>query len=449
VALADNRTLRINNEQGKATIGTITVTGEGGLYIANPNPANLLVDSFDARNAEVTFYVPEHVQYPALLASRTANVTGATLIINDAYGKIDEIETIIETTNGVTGEPEVVRADDRAQGQTLLYILGYEVVGNNLELRVVGIKAHPRMKSLSEGVVASQAFLNSGSDHVAGEGVPAAVFAATDPGFSIFSSFSYGSSRYETGSHIEVSGLSLLIGGAYGIDASVGRFTIGAFFEYGNGSYDTYNDFTGFASVHGSGDTSYAGGGLLARLDFAQSDSGYTYTELSARAGRVSVVFRSDDLPGTHRYDLDSTYYGLHVGFGHVFNFTESTSFDLYGKWIFTHQGGNDVTIAGREVRFDDVNSHRLRAGFRVTTEINEWVKPFFGAAYDHELDGKAKATVGGRPIDVPELKGGTGSGELGLSITAAERATFDLGLQGYVGVRRGISGSLSFTYNF
>jgi outer membrane autotransporter protein len=341
--------------------------------------------------------------------------------------------------------------DQESQGYTLLRHFAFEIdpVTGASTATYLGSTAGPYMKSLSEGHAASMAFLNNGSDAVAGQGIPGAVFAAADPGFSLFSSLSYGSSRYETGSHVDVSGLSLILGGAYGIDASIGRFTIGAFFEYGNGTYDSYNDFPGGRSINGSGDTEYVGGGILTRLDFAQSDSGFTYAEFSARVGRVSVDFASADLGPLYRYDLDSTYYGLHLGVGHVFNITDSTTLDLYGKWLFTHQGGKDAIIDGDRVHFDDVNSHRLRAGIKVATEINEWVKPYFGAAYEHELDGKAEATVEGHRVDVPELKGGSGIGELGLSISAAEQITLDIGVQGYVGTRRGISGSLSFTYNF
>jgi outer membrane autotransporter protein len=71
------------------------------------------------------------------------------------------------------------------------------------------------------------------------------------------------------------------------------------------------------------------------------------------------------------------------------------------------------------------------------------------GLAYEHELDGKAKATIDGIAIDVPELKGGSGIGEVGLTISAAERLTLDLGVRGYAGQRQGVTGILNLTYNF
>jgi outer membrane autotransporter protein len=322
---------------------------------------------------------------------------------------------------------------------------------NTGDIKHLGYRAYasPGLKALSEGHAAASAFLNNGSDLVAGDGINQAVFAAAEAGLSFFTALSFGNSRYETGSHVDVSGISLLLGGSYGADVSVGRFTVGAFFELGDGTYDTYNDFIGNWAVRGSGDTEYVGGGVLARLDFGKSDSGLTYVEASARAGRVSVDFHSDELGPAYRYDFDSTYYGFHLGVGHVFNLTAFTSLDLYGKWLFTHQGGNDFIAYGQHIRFDDVNSHRLRAGVKISTEITDAVKPYFGLAYEHELDGKARAWVGGHAADVPELEGGSGIGELGLAITASEGLTVDLGVRGYAGARRGVSGTLNLTYSF
>jgi hypothetical protein len=457
IDIANSNRLKVanNRKAGGISLGTVNVEGRSA-EIAIEDPSKAVIGNLMADGSNLTLVVPEEiVPYGAgnntrsILIAQYATVDHANILLAGHIGQLVSENVNIIAADTLDGEIASIEFDYDTIGYMYEYLFHAEKVGDNYILTVDGYRASPVMKSLSEGHVASQAFLNTGSDLVAGEGVPAAVFAAADPGFSLFSSFSYGSSRYETGSHIDVSGLSLLIGGAYGIDASVGRFTIGAFLEYGNGAYDTYNDFTNYRSIHGSGDTDYVGGGALARLDFARSDSGYNYAEASARAGRLSVDFESGDLDSSYSYDTGSTYYGFHLGLGRVFDITDSTAFDLYGKWIFTHQGANDVTVRGEGVHFGDVSSHRLRGGFKVSTEINERVKPFFGAAYDHELDGKAKASVGGMPVEVPELKGGTGVGELGMSITATESATFDLGVQGYVGARRGVSGSLGFNYNF
>ncbi|MDR1039236.1 MAG: autotransporter domain-containing protein, partial [Deltaproteobacteria bacterium] len=145
-----------------------------------------------------------------------------------------------------------------------------------------------------------------------------------------------------------------------------------------------------------------------------------------------------------------SSYYGFHAGIGRVFNLTDSTSLDLFGKWLYTRQGAKSLTIQDTHpLKFDAISSSRLRVGFRVSTQVSGYIRPYVGLAYERELDGKAKATVNGIAIGVPELKGGTGIGEAGLTISAAEHLTLDLGVRGYAGQRQGVTGFLNLTVNF
>lgn len=50
-----------------------------------------------------------------------------------------------------------------------------------------------------------------------------------------------GKSRYSTGSHVDVEGVSMLAGLPLGNDVGLGRLTLGVFFEGGWGSYDSHN----------------------------------------------------------------------------------------------------------------------------------------------------------------------------------------------------------------
>jgi len=82
---------------------------------------------------------------------------------------------------------------------------------------------------------------------------------------------------------------------------------------------------------------------------------------------------------------------------------------------------------------------------------VNDIVSPYIGAAYEHEFDGKARATTNGVKIDAPKLTGGTGIGELGLTLKPGKNLplSFDLGVQGYVGKREGVTGSLQIKFEF
>ena len=107
---------------------------------------------------------------------------------------------------------------------------------------------------------------------------------------------------------------------------------------------------------------------------------------------------------------------------------------------------GNTVTLStGDVVDFADVNSHRLRFGGRFTGGANKTFKPYVGAAWEHEFSGAARATTGGYAIDTPSLRGNTGIGEVGLSWKPASyRGVFaDLGVQGYIGKREGVTANL------
>ena len=70
---------------------------------------------------------------------------------------------------------------------------------------------------------------------------------------------------------------------------------------------------------------------------------------------------------------------------------------------------------------------------------------------YEHEFDGKARASVYGYSIDAPDLTGGTGIGELGLSFkpVADNGLSLDFAVQGYTGVREGITGSFQAKWEF
>ena len=82
---------------------------------------------------------------------------------------------------------------------------------------------------------------------------------------------------------------------------------------------------------------------------------------------------------------------------------------------------------------------------------MNECVSPYIGAAWEHEFNGRAGATTRGFSIPAPSLRGDTGIGELGLSFkpSATIPLFFDLGIQGYVGKREGVTGSLQAKLEF
>ena len=315
---------------------------------------------------------------------------------------------------------------------------------------------YERLKAYAEGRTATLAFINQGADLILNQGFGSALFATRGPGFTIgtFAAGSGGWSRYNTGSHVEVSGASMLAGVAVGNDVSLGRFTAGLFFEGGWGSYNSYNSFSNYASVDGDGDTSYYGGGILGRFDVTSGALSGLYVDASFRLGRADTDFSTNDIRyngGKADFDSDSMYFGAHAGLGYQWSFSEKAMLDLSGKFIWTRQDGDSVSVHGDKVRFKDADSLRTRLGGRFNYAVNDYITPYAGAYWEHEFDGKQRGIVNSVDIGSPSLKGDTGVGELGLTIKPVKDSGFsmDLGVQGYTGVREGVTGSLQVKLEF
>ena len=427
-----------------------------------------------ARNATLNFISPVHPTQPLLRVTGDADVSGSACNVGLAGGtslasgstltllEVDPDKTL--TANNLQRGNGIVQI-----GSTVAHDITADVNLDPTTRRLNAVtaqvspgRATDQSKALSEGFLGGLALNLQGADLVAGRGMDSAVRASsgTDDaerhGFAGFGALSGGSLRYNTGSHLDMNSLSLLTGLAWGIDLAPGRLTLGAFFEYGNGSYDTHNSFTNAASVDGDGNAYYLGGGILARMDFVNIGPGRFYAEASGRAGKTHNEYDSSDLRDAAGrkadYDSSSPYYGLHFGTGYVWNINDAATLDLYGKYFWTRQQGDSVGLStGEHLSFDDINSSRLRFGGRFAYILNEHVAPYIGAAWEHEFDGKARARTNGFDIDAPNLRGNTGIGELGLSLTPSADLplTVDLGVQGYTGKREGVTGSLMVKWEF
>jgi hypothetical protein len=349
-------------------------------------------------------------------------------------------------TSGLDGSGDIL-------GQKGLALLFDMELMNDGRGRVKNARAHPQLKALSEGYLSGVALLARSADLAAGKGLDAA--REGQAGFAVISE---SSSRYETGSRIDVDGVSLMAGlsGKFQIDP--GMLTVGVFINHGSGNYDTHNSLAN-ATIKGNGDTRQVGAGLLARLDFAATDTGYSYAETSLQLGRVESDFKSGDLryingyftqPVT-KYHTRSGYQSVHFGGGHVWKVSESEQLDLYGKYLYARRGGDSVTLESDDtIRFKAIASHRLRIGGRYAW-THDNVTPYAGLAWEHEFDGKARATTYGHSIDAPSMKGGAGIVEFGLSFAPGETlpVSIDFGIQGYGGKRRGAGGAVKVKYDF
>ncbi len=308
-----------------------------------------------------------------------------------------------------------------------------------------------RLKSLVETREAALTMLNAGTDLLAGQGMQNAAFAAGNRaesgGFNSFAAVAISKLRANSGSHVDTKGIGLNLGFAREIENKHGKLLFGPVVEYGHGSYDSYQD----NGIKADGNTSYWGIGLLAK----QTNNNGMYYEGSIRGGRVKADYDSDLSSVTHAsYDSTATYWAAHAGIGKLVDIGHDNTLDLYGKYFYSHTGGDSVTVhatAGDEqVSFSGVNSHRARIGARITHSINEKNAFYGGLGYQYEFSGDARATYNGGSTPSPSVQGSSGLFELGWQVKPGKGPmAIDLGVTGWVGKQRGVTANLQACWTF
>jgi hypothetical protein len=438
--------------------GWTTGAGAGDAFTGNTLNLKSAITVLEVRNFEyLNFYLPATMTGgPMLTVTGTADLTytgGLSSIVNVGINgfasplRAGDAVILIDAGTLTTDPALNTTANGQGmQGVTLKYEFDITATGTQLLATVTKADTNEQAKAFSEGYLAGVTLLNQNADLAAGKGMYEAVNAA-GYGLGIFGTLSGGWSRYDTGSHVDLASISLMTGLSWGKSFAPGRLTLGAFLEYGNGSYDTYNSFRNAASIHGDGDIWHLGAGLLGRMDFVNN----IYAEGSLRIGTVHNEYTNADLSvgGINaEYDADAAYYGAHLGAGYLLNINERNALDFYGKYFWTRQGGDEVVLStGDPIDFKSVNSHRLRLGGRYTHSIAK-IGIYGGAAWEYEFSGKGKATSYGYAIKAPSLQGNTGIGEIGVTFKASPFYV-DFGVQGYVGKREGVTGSIQAKYEF
>lgn len=397
---------------------------------------------------------------------------GARLNVGDEFVLISK----------ASGDPDAVptQVPDRvAQGHFILYDV--DVAVNDQEQFVMRITGeddnqdNPTSKSFVEGRAAALAFVSQGSDLIATAGIDnirvmtrAKEVEAKHPPLIPFMIMQGASNRYNTGGHVDIDGFNMATGLASGIEMEQGnKVTLGAFFEYGRGSYDSYNNYADYGSVKGNGDVDYTGGGIFGRIDFAGTGLGRVanltstqadglYLEASLRGGRTSMNFDSNDLIDAEgyrgSYDSKSSYIGGHASSGYVFNFDEQQALDVHARYLWTRLGGDTVTVGIDTLEFDKSMSSRMQIGGRYSYAYNDQFKPYLGAAYEHEFAGDIGATAYGMSLDEPSLKGSTGIIDAGFTyMPNAKNPDWSLNLnaQAFFGQRQGGAGQIKLKYQF
>lgn len=326
-----------------------------------------------------------------------------------------------------------------------LQIVNGDLMSGDLLISAGEEKSNENSKTLAESFLGSLAFLNQGAEFIADEGLRAMANAATAGKVSTFGAIHGGTSRYETGSSVDVDGVTL----ATGVATKWDRLILAGFVEAGWANSESH-----VAGTDGDGDHDYYGVGAALRYEFESP----FYLDGSVRVGAASTEFDGRYADANARYDANGVYGSMHVGAGYVFGLTETVALDLYGRYILGYLEGDTVDLGtpdGEKFDMDDTFTHAFRIGARFTGDIGDTVGWRFGLAYEHVTDGDAESDVivsGTRAaLDVPSLEGNTGIVEAGFTMRPDGSSPWsaNIGIKGYVGDREGVSGNATVLYTF
>ena len=294
------------------------------------------------------------------------------------------------------------------------------------------------------GAEVSMAALSAGNEFVgaATEGLALAGNAGAD-GMATFAKMGGGTMRQETGSHVDTHTWNAILALGHKNDKKLSSTEYGVFFEYGKGTYSTFN-----GDERGDGSTRYTGGGILGKW---KKNNGF-YVEGSLRVGSIhddaANVLR-DAAGKPYSYNTDAAYWGAHIGAGREIKLNKADILDLYAKYFYNHRGSVSFD-AGGHYALDAVESSVLRIGTRYTVKKSDKVNYYGGLAVEHEFCGRATGFADGVAIRGADISGTSVRGEIGATFRPGERGnvTLDLNISGFAGKKQGFTGGFSAVFH-
>ena len=468
----------IIGRQAKLPAGIRLFGGEvGGAAVAARGSGNtLFVDSWQGTVERAAGFANLHFVLPAP-GTATAGVPMLTIsnagaedfdgttvtaqlpdIITGGRAHLGETFELLHDGSGAIAKADTGSLISLLQGYAVLYDGAIFSSSDSIYIRIDGTRPNPLAGALTEARIGASGLLNQGGDLVAGAAMREARAAARQTegtGWAAFATIYGGTASLTTETDVTTRGLSLVTGLARHAETVWADVLLGAFFEAGYGSLATSREVTG-TTVWGNGDTHYTGGGLLARIDLTRGLLRGLYVEGSGRAGEVATSWNSDDLLDNldrpADYDLSTPYYGGHAGLGYRLPLGETWTLDVYGKYLFTHQNGQETGLHGDSIHFDAVDSSRLRLGARLDGGILPAASVYMGAAWEYEYLGTARAASRTSDMSIPSttMTGSSALFELGLAVTPETAPLrLDLALEGAAGTRRSIGGRVQLVYEF
>ena len=345
---------------------------------------------------------------------------------------------------------------DAPKGFALLFDGSMQVDGDAIGLTITGLRTNPQIKAFNQYRVAQMAALDRGARLVEGTALEQARKAAAgQDAWMPFAAIHGGTERYGNDGWADGTGLELAAGLARSFTGEAGDLLLGAFFEYGQASIGTRDDFS-VGDVCGTGSVRYAGGGVMSRFDLTSGLLSGLYAQAGLRLGQINGDWQSQDIASalqqTADFDTSTAYYGLFAGLGYQWQATERLRLDSRASFFWNHQDGQDISIMGEDFRFDPMDSCLLRVGTRLSYEVFQGFSPYAGVAWEHEFDGTARTELSNHGVDAPSvsMRGDSAVFMAGLQWDPHNSSLHvDLGLEGSAGVRQSIGGQARLVWDF
>ena len=390
------------------------------VYTKGNSTGNL--DHFQSLN----FYVPKETTAGETMLTVTgqADVSGA-VITADPSGieslKPGETVGLIHGDNDITAENTTygLIGDNHITDENFIsYTMDIaKQDSNNIVIYIPenskGV-INPDTKLLPESREAATAALKNSASIVTDSAFGAAASAWDESGngctqFMPYAVVGGSDMRYETGSHVSVTGLAANVGFVKREKKDGRTDTVMPFFEYGRSNYASHLD----NGARGDGKQHYTGAGILFRRDQA----GGLYYEAAASAGYMKGDFHGRIGSMNARYESGTPYISAQAGLGKVYTRNRDT-YDIYGKFFWSHLASDSASVVNQkgttQYDFDSVNSYVTRLGMRWTRNFDQVRSLYAGIGWDYKFDNEARASYKAYSTPSPSMKGSSGFFELG-----------------------------------
>lgn len=125
-----------------------------------------------------------------------------------------------------------------------------------------------------------------------------------------------------------------------------------------------------------------------------------------------------------------------------------------YARYVYGILNGDNSTVKNYDYVTKAAHTNAKHVGLRLRGTVKETVSLRVGTAWGHVFDGDAKSQINcgtAIALDAPSLVGDTGILEVGTTLMPSAESPwpFDVGVKGYVGDRRSVTGSATVLYRF